>query len=95
MLRVRFNGALREIAGRRDVEIPLPASRRLGDLLDLLVAAYPGILGGAADLQWRYGSSHVVVAVNGRVAADWSTGCRDIELADGDEVALLPPLGGG
>jgi molybdopterin converting factor small subunit len=70
----------------------LPASRRLADVLDALARTYPGILGAAADYQWRHGSSHVIIAINGRVVDDEST---DTQLADGDEVSLLPPLGGG
>lgn len=72
----------------------LPASGRLGDLLADLSARYPGVLGGSAEMQWRHGSSSIWVAVNGRVLCDEETlGAQP--LADGDEITLSPPLGGG
>ena len=70
----------------------LPSSRRLADVLDTLAKTYPGILGTSAEYQWRHGSSHVIIAINGKVVDDESA---DIQLADSDEVSLLPPLGGG
>lgn len=92
MLKIKFSGALRNIAECAETAMELPTSRRLADVLDALARTYPGILGTAADYQWRHGSSHVIVAINGRVVDDESA---DIRLADGDEVSLLPPLGGG
>ncbi len=69
-----------------------PSSGRLTDLLAVLARTYPGILGTAADYQWRHGSSHVMIAVNGVLIEGEN---QEIQLLDGDEVSLVPPLGGG
>lgn len=45
-------------------------------------------------MQWRHGSSHVWVAVNGRVLVDQAA-IDARQLADGDEITLAAPLGGG
>jgi molybdopterin converting factor small subunit len=92
MLRIRFDGILRQIAGCAGTNLELPASRCLGDVLETLDQTYPGILGNAAEYQWRHGSSHVIVAVNGKLVEE---DAGEICLADGDQVTLLPPIGGG
>jgi len=75
--------------------MPLPQSRLLGDVLDALARAYPGVLGGSTELQWRHGSSYVMVAVNGHIVSEDEVARRQVALAEGDEVTLLAPLGGG
>ncbi len=92
MLRIKFSGMLRQIAGCAQTTIEMPSSGRLVDLLDTLGGTYPGILGTAADYQWRHGSSHVMVAVNGVLIEGEN---QEIQLSDGDEISLVPPLGGG
>lgn len=92
MLRVKFSGMLRQIAGCTEATIQCPSSGRLSDLLAVLAHTYPGILGTAADYQWRHGSSHVMIAVNGVLIEGEN---QEIQLLDGDEVSLVPPLGGG
>lgn len=92
MLRVKFSGTLRQIAGCSQALIERPSSGRLADLLDTLARTYPGILGTAAGYQWRHGSSHVMIAVNGVLIEGEK---QEIQLSDGDEVSLVPPLGGG
>ncbi len=90
---VTFKGTLRQIAGRGRVQMELPASRHLTDLLENLEREFPGILGSAAEYQWRHGTSDVVVAVNGKIIEQGET--RDIQLGENDEIDLLPPIGGG
>lgn len=92
MLRVRFSGSLRQIAGCTEAPIDLPSSCRLTDALEILAHAFPGILGTSVDYQWRHGSSHVVIAVNNRIIDDANV---DVLLSEGDEISLMPPLGGG
>ena len=95
MLRVLFSGTLRRVTGCAETEVPLPASRSLADLLVELAKAYPGVCGESAELQWRHGSSQVVVAVNGRLVLDGDAGGQGSLLEDGDEVTIMAPLGGG
>ena len=73
----------------------LPPSGALGDLLEELATRFPGVLGQSPELQWRHGSSHVIVAVNGRVVSDGDPIAVEWPLQDGDEVTIMAPLGGG
>ncbi|MGR4064085.1 MAG: MoaD/ThiS family protein [Vulcanimicrobiaceae bacterium] len=71
----------RELLGSAERGVTLPAgSTRIEDLWHALVATAPRIEEVRPSLR---------VARNGRLAS------FDDELADGDEVALLPPVGGG
>ncbi|MCR4407456.1 MAG: MoaD/ThiS family protein [Anaerolineae bacterium] len=63
-----------------EIEQVLPAGATVGELLDALTAQYPVLVPYAGFIR---------VAVN-RVYAG-----REAELHDGDEVAWLPPVGGG
>ena len=95
MITVRFSGALRQVAGQAETALPAPPSGRLQDLLEELETQHPGILGGSPEIQWRHGATHVMVAVNGRVADQGQGEECDAPVADGDVVTLLAPLGGG
>ena len=77
---VRLFGSLREAAGTASVELALPDGARVEDVREALAARVPA----AARLGPR-----VAVAVNQELAPP---GTR---LAEGDEVALLPPVSGG
>jgi molybdopterin converting factor subunit 1 len=79
-VRVRLFAALREIAGRSELEIQLPAGATAEDAWRALVRDYPA-------LEVRRG--HLAAAVNRRYA-DFDT-----PLAPGDEVAFVPPVSGG
>ncbi len=79
-VRVRFFAAPKDALGQDRVELEVCPGTTVRELLDLLVARYPVL------------SSYVrfvSVAVN-RAYVGLST-----ELHDGDEVACLPPVGGG
>ncbi len=73
-------GAAKEAAGLDRVVLELDVGARVRDLLDRLVEMHPG-LGSMVEF--------LKVAVNRRVEG------LDVELSEGDEVALLPPMGGG
>lgn len=95
MITVQFTGALRQVAGRAEAALPLPASGKLADVLEELESLYPGILGSSAEIQWRHGATHVMAAVNGRVVDQGRGDISDASVADGDVVTLIAPLGGG
>ncbi|MEZ6195273.1 MAG: molybdopterin converting factor subunit 1 [Planctomycetota bacterium] len=78
-VRLRFFGRLSEAVTADAVERELGAGARVADLRRELVGEYPG--SGAL--------ATCMVAVNTDYAAD------DRELADGDEVAFIPPVSGG
>ena len=79
-VRVRFFAAPREVLGTGEIEMEVPAGMMVGGLMDLLTEEYPAL---------RPYTRFVSVAVN-RAYVGMQT-----ELRDGDEVACLPPVGGG
>ena len=79
-VRVKFFAAPREAIGTGEIERELPAGSTVGELIDLLTEEYPVL---------RAYTRFISVAVN-RAYVGMQT-----ELHDGDEVACLPPVGGG
>ncbi len=80
-VRVRAFARLRELLDSGDFELRLPRGATLADLWEALRARNRAIDALAASTR---------MARNGRVAP-----LPSAVLADGDEVALLPPVGGG
>ena len=74
-----FLGKLADLAGAPEKDVPGPLDWRG------LLAALPGPLGEAVK------GEKVKIAVGGTVLADKTA----LDAADGDEVALLPPVSGG
>lgn len=83
MIRVLYFARFREKLGCEGESLALPSPATVQGLLDALVAR-----GGAWAEQLGQGRN-VLVAVNQDVAA------RDAALAEGDEVAVFPPVTGG
>lgn len=79
-LAVRLFASVREAVGADRVSVELDDDARVGDLLAALAAQYPEVARQRASLS---------VAVNQRIAR------ADQRLAPGDDVALIPPVGGG
>ena len=79
-IRVRFFAAPREAIGETEIEREIPAGTTVGELIQLLTQEYPAL---------RPYTRFISVAVN-RAYVGMQT-----ELHDGDEVACLPPVGGG
>ena len=79
MITLVFLGKLADLAGAPEREVPAPLD------WGALVEALEGDLGGALE------GGKVKLAVNGAVLADKTA----LRAADGDEVALLPPVSGG
>ncbi|MEA3408116.1 MAG: molybdopterin converting factor subunit 1 [Chloroflexota bacterium] len=77
---VKFFAAPRQALGTGEIEVAVPAGSTVEELLDHLVKEYPALDSYVRSLK---------VAVN-RTYADKAT-----VLQDGDEVACLPPVGGG
>lgn len=78
-VRVLFLGSLADLAGTEEIIVPAPLD--WGGLLRIVDPAVAEQLPG----------DRVKVACAGRVLADK----RSLAAADGDEVALLPPVSGG
>lgn len=79
-VKVKLFAAFREVTGQSELDWPLGPNRLAGELLESLVAEYPALAGG---------SKSALVMVNRRYAT------RQSSLQPGDEVAFLPPVGGG
>lgn len=79
-IRVLFFGALRDIAGSREDSLELPAGARLESVFEHYAARFPRLKQMAAS---------IVLALNQEFASSSET------LAEGDEVAFLPPVSGG
>ena len=78
-VRVRFFASLRERLRTSEASRELPAGATVDDLLRALHAEFPDLAG----------SGRVSIAVNAEYVD------RRHALADGDEVALSPPVSGG
>ncbi len=79
-IHVLFFGVLRDITGQREDHLELPEGGRLGSVFEHYAGCFPRLQGMAAS---------VVLALN----QEFST--PSAPLADGDEVAFLPPVSGG
>jgi len=77
---VKFFAAHRKAAGRSQVDLEMPPSSTVQDLLDALVERYP-------HLEDRL--PFTTVSVNHRQAHP------DRDLREEDQVSLFPPIGGG
>lgn len=77
---VRLFASIAEAAGERSLALDLPEGARAEDVRTAIAARYPR----AAD-----GCARAALAVN----AAYVSG--DHVIADGDEVALIPPVSGG
>ena len=80
LVKVRFFAAPREAIGKKEIERDVPAGTTVGELIELLTQEYPAL---------RPYTRFISVAVN-RAYVGMQT-----ELHDGDEIACLPPVGGG
>lgn len=79
-IKVKLFASVRQAVGRSTVELALPAGATVADLQARLQAEFPGL---------HLGSGRAHIAINLRYAKP------DQVLHDGDEVALIPPVGGG
>lgn len=79
-VRVRLFAMQRELAGTRQLELDLPGGATIEDAWQALVARVPALAPGRASVRFAH---------NGGYAP------ADTPLADGDEVAMIPPVSGG
>jgi MoaE-MoaD fusion protein len=79
-LQLLYFGIVRERLGRREESRELPGGATVGDLLDELASSH-GI--------FTLGAGSIRIAVNREYVE------KDHVLADGDEVAVIPPVAGG
>ena len=79
-IRVLFFGVIRDVVGLREDSLDLPAGGHLGLVFEHYAARFPRL---------RDMASSTVLALNQQFSSPAAP------LAEGDEVALLPPVSGG
>ena len=79
-IEVRLFAQARECVGSGQARLEMPDGSRVADALTLLEQAYPGLV----PLR-----PHLALAIDGALARGGDA------LADGNELALLPPVSGG
>ena len=79
-VRVRLFAIQRELAGTREVGLELLAGATIADAWSELVERYPALAPGRASVRFARNSVYA---------------SADELLADGDEVAMIPPVSGG
>lgn len=79
-VRIRLFAMQRELAGTRQVELDLPVGSTIEDAWRALVDRFPGLGPGRTSVRFAH---------NGGYAP------AETPLADGDEVAMIPPVSGG
>src|SRR5579863_5370708 len=79
-IRVLFFGVLRDIVGQREDSLEVPDGGRLGSVFEHYASRFPKI---------REMSASLVLALNQSFSEPGAP------LAEGDEVAFLPPVSGG
>jgi molybdopterin synthase sulfur carrier subunit len=92
-MKVNFYAMLRQIVGRKTVDVPLRPGATVREMLDAVIARYPEMRGNLFDERGHlYG--HVHVFINGQ-DAPYLDHALETRLADGDSVDLFPAVGGG
>jgi len=79
-VRLLLFASARELAGQSDVQLEVPSGATAADALSAALARFPALAPLRASL---------ALAVNQKYAPPESA------LAEGDEVALIPPISGG
>ncbi len=79
-IKVFFFGRVRELTGLTEEECEVREGTTLADLLERYIRRYPQLAGFRASL----------VASRNQEFAEWDT-----RIANGDEIAFLPPVSGG
>jgi molybdopterin converting factor subunit 1 len=79
-IRVLYFAAVREIAGTSEMAIEVPEGATVGNLATILERAVAGLAGRLQAVRWAKNEEFVDL---------------DATLADGDVVALIPPVAGG
>ncbi|MFV1857770.1 MAG: ubiquitin-like small modifier protein 1 [Anaerolineales bacterium] len=91
-MKIRLYATLRQIAGTREVEIPIEGQQAVGEVLRALVECHPRLNEAIWDADGSL-ANHVAVVLNGRDVRHLAR--VDTPLSDDDILAVFPPVGGG
>ncbi|MFB6161223.1 MAG: ubiquitin-like small modifier protein 1 [Haloferacaceae archaeon] len=92
-MRFKLFADLAEAAGDREVAVGVEPGATVGDALEALFEARPGLSDRVLDEDGEVRDS-VNLLRNGRNVTTVESGL-DTELEEGDELALFPPVSGG
>lgn len=84
---VRFHSRLREIVGKKEVQLELRDGAKLRDLLGALIELYGPTF--KEEILDKANKPIVILMLNGKSVS------FDAELEDGDIVSIMPPIAGG
>ena len=92
-MKVNFYATLRQIVGRKTIEIPIEEGTTIRELVEVIVDEFPKLhtelLDESGDL---YGHLHLFI--NGR-DAPYLDNALDTVVKSDDKVDIFPPVGGG
>ncbi|MCJ7658384.1 MAG: MoaD/ThiS family protein [Anaerolineales bacterium] len=92
-MKVHFYATLRQIVGKKTIEIPVEKQGTLQQLVDEVITRYPALSHEMVDEQGDlYGYVHVFV--NGRDSRFLEDGLRTVVDPE-DTVSMFPAVGGG
>ena len=80
MVRVRLFAVARQLAGQEQVEVSLPAGSTIGDLRAAMLTQHPALAPLARAAMFAIGAEYAEDAT---------------KLAEGADVACIPPVSGG
>lgn len=92
-MKINFYATLRPIVGGKTVEVPEAAGLRVIELIELLVARFPGLRKELYKTETELWP-HVHFFINGREARYLAEGLDYVILME-DTVNIFPPVGGG
>jgi len=92
-MKVHFYATLRQIVGKKTIEIPVEKQGTLQQLVDEVTTRYPALLHELVDEQGElYGYVHVFV--NGRDSRFLEDGLSTVVDPE-DTISMFPAVGGG
>ena len=92
-MKINFYATLRDIVGRKTVEVPIDHSVTIRQLMEQLVTQFPDLREKLIDSNGEfYGYVHFLV--NGRDHI-YLPGKMDAVLTENDTVSIFPAVGGG
>ena len=92
-MKINFYATLRDVVGRKTVELPIPPQTTVQGMLDAVLAYAPALRPHLYDEHGvRY--PHVHIFINGRDAQYLDNGFGTV-IGPTDTVNIFPPVGGG
>jgi molybdopterin synthase sulfur carrier subunit len=94
LLKITFRtfATFREVIGATEMELTLPPGEKIGELLENLCNAHPGLRGRLFDAAGQI-NPYILILKNGRSVTSLQQ--LDTVIDEGDVIAVFPPVAGG